>query len=1029
MEPSPSTAAGNAKWKLRASTTKQKIQHVLFDKASQFFAVDASGSTSGTIIRHEKDFTEGVHAGHSNDRVAIWGTDCEDPTQNFSRVRWKGDMGGTEPSSILKNPAALKAIESSDLWYLLTDGEIWGNDVEVLSRLAIDKGILNVPAIFVITGRKQPTPSELNVSVGITFFANSSDVLILFKEIPSGDIYILAGKGCFAALASNRDNNDPDLSSWTPLKKLSSETRFIELCRDHDIQIPAAESRPKLLSGSIKLGKQWEQQNDGMSVDLDALLAGGSLNDADLEQILSEEAFNNLAVACKTRGRIQDLRSLLLGQKTEELNVKLEDVSGAADIVSRLSDPDIDITRRNMLQQQLREAHLKNRRHYQATLKNINESGQEQAIRKRNRLVNHSLEQLAEIESSTYTADILSRRSNRARRAAAVPEGGAISINSLDIDTPTAFRGECRVCCGEEEVMSIAIKSGADWAANTDNFALDFPLAAGQFESNTDLIASQTACFQCALAFNGKTMYREDLAAVLPTLDYTGSNKKYIQEQLYIALTGGLRTGASGVSQLFMTILGRTLRHKAWAGARASQQGNSASHTGHEDPDPEVVLRQSMLSWVIQNMLENTGCRETFNEQGEWVTYREALAWAAKDFRSQGVDSWAIGYPTTGFMQLLRFGRQLDAFDDQTICDLRLAKVLHSVASAHLALLLKHGPHGEQNWKQPLLETIYTRFNAPMIPVDLQDASSIVTSRHKFWERLAAVLTAEPELLADWFVDDQKRAMYRIQLLAFWLIYHQREHTRAKTFFQTLRDTQPLSLSVLNPTGPAPSPAVTNPILLSIFRGPPTDQAFHARHTGPAPFTTPFGPSVLHCCFAACAEPFIAISEFPMDKPWTEKQRDGLRQARAKHLIKAFGVDKTFEQAQTGMPVVTTTPAPPSSTHINLHVSVARVWSRIDVAERRDIARAVMSGDKGDDAATNNLVDTVVKEICETGRGDIFQEGLERFIVEVLPSFLQALQKALQMQGKGGDADVVEFEHVWTENNLEAKARYEMSLR
>lgn len=111
--------------------------------------------------------------------------------------------------------------------------------------------------------------------------------------------------------------------------------------------------------------------------------------------------------------------------------------------------------------------------------------------------------------------------------------------------------------------MSIAIEFDADTAANTYNFALDFPLAAARFKSNINLISSQSVCFQCALAFDGMSLYREDIAAILPTLDYTDSIKKYIQEQLYVALTGGLRTGASGVSQLFMTILDRTLKEKA----------------------------------------------------------------------------------------------------------------------------------------------------------------------------------------------------------------------------------------------------------------------------------------------------------------------------------------------------------------------------------------------------------------------------------------------------------------------------------
>ncbi|GME28819.1 hypothetical protein GTA08_BOTSDO07967 [Neofusicoccum parvum] len=1013
MDSTSAAAALRASWKLRA-TAEHHVTHVPLHRARQFFAVDASGSTAGRIIRDERDFAEKLHQGHPNDKAATWGTYCGDPTADFGSVSWTANRGGTQPSHILTTASAVDAIGSSDVWYLLTDGEIWENDVQVLCQLAMDTGVLNVPAIFVITGKKKPTPSDLNISVGVSFFANAPDVLILFKEVPTGHIYVVAAKGCFAPLASNGAESAPDLSSWTPLKRLLSEGELIRLFQSQDIHVPSAESRPKLSTGAINLGEQWQRENENAVVDLDLLFtAGGMLTHEDLGQLLAEEAFNNVSVACKTRGRIQDLRAFLLTQKVEEITIKLEDVSGASDIVSKLSNPDTDSAAREALQLQLREAHANNRLHYQDAMKNLRESGESQAVRQRNRLVNSALEQLAHLESSGYTADILSRRSNRAKRAATVAEGGEIPITSLDLDTPTAFRGECQICCGENEIMSVALKVGADGAANTDNFALDFPLAAGRFKSNSDLISSQNVCFQCALAFQGRSLFREDLAAVLPTLDYTGSNKKYIQEQLYIALTGGLRTGASGASQLFMTILDRTLRDKEWAGA-----GPEVSQ------DADVVQRRDMLQWVLQNMLYNTGCRETFNEQGKWVMYREALAWAVRDFRDQGIDSWAVGYPTAGFMQLVAFGQQLGAFDSQTIRDLRLAKLLHSVASAYLALLFKNAQSGNQSWKQPLLETIYTRFNIDLVPVDTRDENSLITDPTVFWTRLSAFLTADAELLADWDVQDQERLVRRIQLLAFWLVYHQREHTRAKTFFQKLRTEQPLSHSVLDAGGAPLAPTVTNPILRSIFRGrDAADQAFHARHTGPSPFATPFGPSVLRCCFAACAEPFAAAGALPgPHEPWANAHRDALRRSRADHLASAFAVDPAaFAQAnQTGLPAVTASPVPPASTHYNLHVSVARAWSAMDASARRAVAA-------GSAEHVDAFVLAVRRKICAARRGDVFQDGLDGEVRRALPSFLEALRVALRAEGREGEG-VEAFEHDWTQNNLEAKARYEMRV-
>lgn len=138
-----------------------------------------------------------------------------------------------------------------------------------------------------------------------------------------------------------------------------------------------------------------------------------------------------------------------------------------------------------------------------------------------------------------------------------------------------------------------------------------------------------------------------------------------------------------------------------------------------------------MLIWMFTNLLENVSCRETFSNEGPWVTFREALARAAKDFREKGIDGWAVGYPVAGFMQLVSFGQQLGFFDHQTVCDLRLAKLLHSVASQYLGKLFREGSGG-QTWKQPYMELIYSQFNAPLIPTDKRGPAFLVNSLELF---------------------------------------------------------------------------------------------------------------------------------------------------------------------------------------------------------------------------------------------------------------------------------------------------------
>ncbi|TKX21816.1 hypothetical protein C1H76_6313 [Elsinoe australis] len=1008
METVDEEATSGTSWKVRPGTDVH-IEYTPFAHARQFFAVDASGSTYGTIIEREHEFVKRLANG-SKDMASTWGSYCNTPESDLDKITWRADMGGTSPSAILKHPGVLSTILGADVWYLLTDGRIYESDVPVLVREASESGAVNVPVVFVITGVKAHRPTSLDVSVGISFFANASDVLVLFKDETTSHIYVLAAKGLFAPLAVNGNGSEPDLSSWDLVKKLDSEQDFVDFCEINNLKIPTAESRPNGPGSLVDLGEQWRMQNAGASADIALLLEPElELKWHDIEALLAEEAFNNLAVACKTRNRIHDLRRLLQSKKVEELNVKLEDIAGAAEIVACLADPAVQGTARAHHQQQLREAHATNRCYYQAALRDVEQSPKTHQMRKQNRLINDALFHLADLERSTYTADILGRSSNRAKRATAIEPGKEMLISSLDLETPIAFRGKCHLCCGDNEVISIVVKQGADSAANTDNFALDFPLAAGRSEFNQELISSQHICFQCALSLGKQSLWREKLAAIIPTLDYTDINKRYIQEQMFFGLTGGLRTGASGVSQLFMTIIDGVLSKKPWAGAH-----------GQDPNDPEVVQRRAMLQWMLDNMLSKTGCRETFNEQGRWVTYPEALRWTAQDFAANGVDSWVVGYPLPGFNQLLKFGLKTGALNEANLHEMRRAKVLHGIASAYLARLFENAQSRDQSWRQPLLAIIYERFNAVGIPVDQRGEGSLVNNPSDFWQRLSAFLTADTELLDLCDPEDRLALMRRAQLLAFWLIYHQSAHTRAKTFFTNLRNNEPLARFVLSASDATIADAVASPVLLSIFcTNNPADHAFYARHSGFAPFVTPFGNSVLRCCFPACGDWFIDPKQLPdVAETWTLRQLDEIRQARAAHLIKAFGTDARFaKEAQTGMPIPAEGTIPPASTHVNLHISIVRVWCRWELEKRKTLA-------DGDSDALAAFAVEVREEVCVGRRGDVYRDGLEDRVRAVLPSFFEVLGVALKREGR--EDGVEAFVHSFDANKLENKAKWEL---
>lgn len=172
--------------------------------------MDDSGSTAGAVLRKERAFVDAFQGRHANpaDAMSLWGSKCDNPTTRFDSVNWRSSHGGTYPSDILRNSAALSTIRKADAWFLLTDGEIYDGDVHRLADLAYEAEILNVPLVFLITDSRGSSPGTTNISVGISFFARSHDTLILFKDVQTGKIYVIAGKGCFAELGGSTASQD-----------------------------------------------------------------------------------------------------------------------------------------------------------------------------------------------------------------------------------------------------------------------------------------------------------------------------------------------------------------------------------------------------------------------------------------------------------------------------------------------------------------------------------------------------------------------------------------------------------------------------------------------------------------------------------------------------------------------------------------------------------------------------------------------------------------------------------------------------
>ena len=496
-------------------------------------------------------------------------------------------------------------------------------------------------------------------------------------------------------------------------------------------------------------------------------------------------------------------------------------------------------------------------------------------------------------------------------------------------------------------------------------------------------------------------------------------------------MTGGLSTGASGIGQIFMTILDWTLETKHWC--------SDQSHVEVLHVDQETTARRLALKWMLNTLLHNCKTKENFNETGTWVDYPKALRWAIDDFQRLGLDSWAIQYPLAGFTQLMRWYDILDLeLPQDALNTLLKTKLIHHTVTIYMTYLLRKKGDGEQ-WRDSFMGLLYEEFNVPGIPRDMGTAS--ILQAKNFWDRLETALGQRPDtkrFLSLFDVSARMGLCNRIQLITFWALFTQKGHMAPKSFFQDLRLREILASAALDTTSELPESEVMN-ILLSIFSRArsPTD-IIHAIEFVP-PFLSPFGASVLRCGYPGCHVKFYSKADLcpiPVDE---------IRKNRAQHLKAVYGLTPQFNSSATGLPDRTLAPSPPYSANCNLHISIARVWSKLDRSLEAGRGQASFCEDKGsptqesrlskeavmswNEEAVNDFITKVIFVICAVNhRGDIYQNGLSADVRAALPSFFQALRFASRKLGLADDSGLA-YVHDWdTGNRLQAKIEYELSL-
>ena len=372
------------------------------------------------------------------------------------------------------------------------------------------------------------------------------------------------------------------------------------------------------------------------------------------------------------------------------------------------------------------------------------------------------------------------------------------------------------------------------------------------------------------------------------------------------------------------------------------------------------------------------------------------------------------------------------------------AKLINLTVSTMMTGLLQQQKSADISWTYPFLQVIYQEFNAPGVPRDLGPESLVPAGG--FWARLEKALGPweDVKLFLTSFGSAARRQMgIRIQLVIFWALYLQKGHTMPKTFFATIMSQEPLAPAALDPEAVISETAARD-ILLSIFcpvqqfkgrseaaDAEDMDEATVSReandpHSGKEepPFISPFGPSVLRCGWLKCPVRFY-------DKSDRESDFDAatiaakVRDRRAKHCSDIYGISKTFT-SQTGLPEPTQAPKAPTSYHNTLHISTARVWSRLNL-ERKQAIVTPASPEEGDSAVADFVKDVRFEIAATSHRGNIYSASIDNEVRAILPNLLRALRTAsekLGLEDKSGLAYVYD----WRQNTIQAKMEYELSL-
>ena len=456
-------------WKRFVDPEASSHLQTRLNNARVFIAIDTSGSTEFDLGGYMNAFESERQFAVADDRclfpedstsrdrersslhISKWGSTCSPPLSRAQQLAWNGSLGGTQPSQIFEEPRSRQCLLNSDFWCLFTDGEVDDAEVLKLYRTAKHHGALAIPVIILITGCK--SVHEANFSVGSPLFANAPDAIILYKRIGtryrSTRIYAMHAKGRFSALHPAGHGG-----GGNEYPEFSNDQAFWSQCIEKRIQVVRAEDRSNDTPG-VQIATSMDSANRPVAVTIDIgnLVATREISQSDLESIIAPQVFNDIALAAKTQGQMDHLRSFLEKQRPRSVVAELQDLHGASSLImqSISATPKSQAGPETEQRARLREAHANNRAAY---LRQVDDALHEAT--KRSRAIDAAIDHLTFVEHSNYDASLLASQPTSARSTASIRRN-EVEIVRLNFNEESCSM-QCHICCQESAMMSLALK-------------------------------------------------------------------------------------------------------------------------------------------------------------------------------------------------------------------------------------------------------------------------------------------------------------------------------------------------------------------------------------------------------------------------------------------------------------------------------------------------------------------------------------------------------------------------------------------